>query len=191
MAGMIEVHCGHCGAKWAQAIPEHPTAGDAPVNVRIHCPYCEHLAKLRAEPMPRRPEMADEWSKPVKALGGAWRMAAAKVGPDGIDCVHFEEGLLRITNDDGWHAAPRDVVLRLLAAEASDRLGWVWEVARRTTNLGTRYWLADCEKGRWEGGGRDALVFEPHGQPVLAPDELLAAMWGRFLLEDALREAGQ
>jgi len=123
--------------------------------------------------------MAEEWSKPVKGPYG-WSVDRGETRV-GI----FWDGDLVIRDDDyGSPTAPRDVVLRLLAAEASDRLGWVWEV-------NTGEWIASSGKSMW---GRHAETGEPityDDHFGFTADELLAAMHGRFLLEDALREAGR
>ena len=134
--------------------------------------------------------MSDEWSKPVKGADG-W---SANLSPRndtkwrvGVDATLDAEGLC-VVDGFGHDAAvaPRDVVLRLLAAEASDRLGWVWEVGN-DPNIG---WHASSGESLW---GRHAST----GRPITAddhfgmnPDELLASLHGAFMLEDALREAG-
>ena len=130
--------------------------------------------------------MADEWSKPVK-LNGGWYMGT----PDGESVQlasldgQWRVGDLGVTSGTGEAAsAPRDVVLRLLAAEASDRLGWVWEVD-------TGDWIASGGKSMW---GRHAETGEPityDDHFGFTADDLLASLHGRFLLADALREAGQ
>lgn len=126
--------------------------------------------------------MADEWSKPVKDEDGDWRSETV-----GAPMGHYHDALLR----DGYigegmdrqTAIPAHVALRLLAAEASDRLGWVWEVdegfvsARRAGSVGSPCIV-----------NRDGIRF---GTSSPQPDELIAAMHGRFLLSDALREAGR
>lgn len=123
--------------------------------------------------------MADEWSKPVKGPYG-WSVdrGETKLGL-------FWDGDLVIRDDDyGSPTAPRDVVLRLLAAEASDRLGWVWEVD-------TGDWIASGGKSMW---GRHAETGEPityDDHFGFTADDILASLHGRFLLADALREAGQ
>lgn len=122
--------------------------------------------------------MADEWSKPVKGPYG-WSVdrGETKLGL-------FWDGDLVIRDDDyGSPTAPRDVVLRLLAAEASDRLGWVWEVRRDNDGK-----AKSASPGSWVEWRRDGHVTV---ESDFNSDELLACQHGRFLLADALREAGQ
>ena len=127
--------------------------------------------------------MADEWSKPVKEgdeweselLGSAYGYKRVSVADDEV-CVETNISAI---------PAPRDVVLRLLAAEASDRLGWVWEVERfpgsvRVKKAGKHYvnWMDDPPEGTVDISGGTT-------------DEILASLHGKFLLADAIREAGQ
>ena len=117
----------------------------------------------------------DEWSNPVKDkdIPYWWSGNGRKrfyVGPDGLE----------VSDPDGAIEIPRDAVLRLLAAEASDRLGWVWEVERfpgsvRVKKAGKHYvnWMDDPPEGTVDISGGTT-------------DEILAAMHGRFLLLDAL-----
>ena len=125
--------------------------------------------------------MADEWSKPVKDEDGDWATrivvdtrfpSSAMLSAEGLRIAEF--------GTDYAASAPRDVVLRLLAAEASDRLGWVWEVERfpgsvRVKKAGKHYvnWMDDPPEGTVDISGGTT-------------DEILAAMHGRFLLLDAL-----
>ena len=144
--------------------------------------------------------MPDEWSKPVKGKDGRWESESLADQSRAIDLN--EQGTVRIFADyDDACYAPRDVVLRLLAAEASDRLGWVWEVRvfdeayeddeewsedERGEAVTTDAW-----RGRWaEDCG--TLVWHPmSGRHGFTSDAVLAAYHGKFLLEDALREAGR
>jgi hypothetical protein len=88
--------------------------------------------------------------------------------------------------------ASGDEVLRLLAAEASDRLGWVWEVENMGRSVG---WVAQSVpadmpsvlKFRWLDNGSGPVSTKPQTFGH-TPDELLAALHGKFLLEDAIRE---
>lgn len=123
--------------------------------------------------------MADEWSKPVKE-GEEW--VCKEIDAAGDVVTLFANGTLMVEAQAGWSegSAPRDVVLRLLAAEASDRLGWVWEVERfpgsvRVKKAGKHYvnWMDDPPEGTVDISGGTT-------------DEILAAMHGRFLLLDAL-----
>ena len=136
--------------------------------------------------------MADEWSKPVKGDGDTWRVTLDNGYSDG-SIVIFSDGEITAEREatgydggtvyDAVHTT-RDVVLRLLAAEASDRLGWVWEV-----DAGE--WIASSGMSMW---GRHAETGEPityDDHFGFTSDELLASLMGRFLLADALREAGQ
>lgn len=152
------------------------------------------------------PAPADEWSKPVKGDEDTWRVTLDNGYSEG-SIVIFSDGEItaerEATGDDGGTVyapvhAPRDVVLCLLAAEASDRLGWVWDIANFGGVLG---WIAqgsadDEPRFRWIRGDREhepvadrTTVFRP--LPANSPDELLAAQHGYFLLADAIREAGQ
>lgn len=126
--------------------------------------------------------MADEWSKPVKDEEGDWRSETV-----GAPVGHYHDALLR----DGYigegmdrqTAIPAHVALRLLAAEASDRLGWVWEVRRDNDGK-----AKSASPGSWVEWRRDGHVTV---ESDFNSDELLACQHGRFLLADALREAGQ
>jgi hypothetical protein len=132
--------------------------------------------------------MADEWSKPVKGKEGAdfgWTSTAFGGNADAT----VNEFDVSVCDRFECHSAPRDVVLRLLAAEASDRLGWVWEVAVDilTGRLAASHdgWTPTWEVN-FEGNGVMASLTDP-GLPD-SPDELLAAIHGRFLLEESMRE---
>lgn len=143
--------------------------------------------------------MSDEWSKPVKDECGRW------VAVFGGESVTLEDGVIAASQfDTGFASAPRDVVLRLLAAEASDRLGWDWRPYRmppvgplHMSTAAGEWWFDDGTSG--DGTPVEspptfrfhALPGDGGGLVFLTPDELLAAMHGRFLLADALREAGQ
>lgn len=140
--------------------------------------------------------MADEWSKPVKEADGRWTMRLGEWNRAPFVSVSAED-VYALSENEGA-LSPRDVVLRLLAAEASDRLGWVWDIANFGGVLG---WIAqgstdDEPRFRWIRGDREhepvadrTTVFRP--LPANSPDELLAAQHGYFLLADAIREAGQ
>ena len=141
--------------------------------------------------------MADEWSKPEKGADGEWGsggrgLNAMRVDKDGA--VVFE------SEDVTWRqSAPRDVVLRLLAAEASDRLGWVWEVGKNDAGHLRARCYPDASKepasdwGAWSAWGpRGEATFQiAYWNAELTGDALIALAHGRFLLQDALREAGQ
>ena len=139
----------------------------------------------------------DEWSKPVKTgdeweserLGSAYGYKRVGVADD-----------VRIDTDLSSVSAPREVVLRLLAAEASDRLGWVWEVERDNAehfvsreNHGPRF-VATCPMmgivWRMDDPGTFYMNLLYRANP-LTVDNHLASLHGCFLAEDALREAGR
>lgn len=125
--------------------------------------------------------MADEWSKPVKHPEFGWWECLKGPESDPYKAMLSDEGLFAHDGLEGIYC-PRDVVLRLLAAEASDRLGWVWEVD-------TGDWIASGGKSMW---GRHAETGEPityDDHFGFTDDDLLASLMGRFLLADALREA--
>ena len=132
--------------------------------------------------------MADEWSKPVKEgdeweselLGSAYGYKRVSVADDEV-CVETNISAI---------PAPRDVVLRLLAAEASDRLGWVWEQGDTSEGEPMFRLAIGGPYLQWKTIGARGFEFRQAPQP-LTPDEFLAAMHGRFLLADAIREAGQ
>ncbi len=148
--------------------------------------------------------MADEWSKPVKDESGDWRSETV-----GAPMGHYHDALLR----DGYigegmdrtTAIPAHVALRLLAAEASDRLGWVWRPYQMPPGplhmcceIGGEWWFDNGTSGAGTPVEatptfRFGLVKSSvhGGMPFPTPDELLALHHGRFLLEDALREAGR
>lgn len=151
--------------------------------------------------------MADEWSKPVKGDGDTWRVTLDNGYSDG-SIVIFSDGEItaerEATGDDGGtvYAAvhtTRDVVLRLLAAEASDRLGWVWEVGKNDAGHLRARCYPDASKepasdwGAWSAWGpRGEATFQiAYWNAELTGDALIALAHGRFLLADALREAGQ
>lgn len=83
--------------------------------------------------------------------------------------------------------ALRDVVLRLLAAEASDREGFEWRVEQEPGGQGHPTIVRLL--GQW-----CVWRYIPEGHfycvadDTFAGDELLAALHGRFLLEDAIKE---
>lgn len=148
--------------------------------------------------------MADEWSKPVKDGAGGWECQLQLAGPDGMDILAVRGNRVSLSHSGSYITAPRDVVLRLLAAEASDRLGWVWSPLNRTAHgYEMNATDASCEplepgevgevtlhylaKAFTAAAGEEVRVYIE----VVYVDELLAAMHGRFLLADALRETGQ
>lgn len=134
--------------------------------------------------------MADSWSDPAKGPDGEFstellgsNYGFKRVGLKDGDEVCIETDLASVT-------APRDVVLRLLAAEASDRLGWVWEVVRGTDE-DPDLWAARCGSTSWWAVGVSGSLNFEQGLGGYGREEIVAAMHGRFLLQDALREAGQ
>lgn len=140
-----------------------------------------------------------EWSKPEKKEA-QWNAKNFETGED----VSLENGEVQVCDRHTCHSAPRDVVLRLLAAEASDRLGWEW-VPFRVSHLSPLF--MHCPVGEWwyDNGtsGPDTpaevppafrfnLVRDGSGfLPDLTPDQLLAALHGRQLLEDKMNETGK
>lgn len=157
--------------------------------------------------------MADEWSKPVKAEGG-W---SAHLSPRndtkwgvGADATLDAEGLC-VVDGIGHDAAsaPRDVVLRLLAAEASDRLGWVWELVTRgppriehyqwnpeLTQQLNGYLIIEMRRFgvlvEWsQDGPEDFVCSRLEAGGGFTEDDLLAALHGKYRLADAVREVGR
>ena len=194
MADTVDVQCQNCGSKWTERLPETPPIESGALYVSFRCRVCEAAAQAMTTAIPTGPVIltdtpADEWSKPVKDEEGDWRSETV-----GAPVGHYHDALLR----DGYigegmdrqTAIPAHVALRLLAAEASDRLGLKWEVVvdEFTGRLCVRReeWPAI-----WFVGHDGKIESEANYGCPDTPDELLAAMWGRFLLEDALREAGQ
>lgn len=92
-----------------------------------------------------------------------------------------------VKQGDAWVVREMDdeAALRLLAAQASHRLRWKWRIdtATRTARTGSRV------KGHmiWSISDEGDAVLTTH----LAPTSIdpLAALHGKFLLEDAIREA--
>lgn len=228
----IAVHCDHCGAAGGYALERRRLIGQPDYIANVDMAHGWSAARIAVaaettfgtaspigEPSAKAidltavagmsdgsppPTPADEWSKPVKGAYG-WSVDSAHRGPDGATKVGlFADGELVIRNDDGSHSAPRDVVLRLLAAEASDRIGWVWEQSVETKGAGNMVMLADAFTAFDHTGGVVAhwekerceneigfWVRDAEDRHLYDPDELLACLHGRFLLADALREAGQ
>jgi len=97
--------------------------------------------------------------------------------------VELECGDVCVVNTSGdAAAAPRDVVLRLLAAEASDRLGWVWEVGGNTARGRKGIDSVDWSVCPVDGIRTESDLY------LFGPDDVLASLVGRFLLEDAMKE---
>ena len=123
--------------------------------------------------------MADEWSNPVKDSGGEWSS-----GLDNGDAEATANELdVTVYGRHSCHSAPRDVVLRLLAAEASDRLGWVWEVGGISVRGRKGSEVVDWSVCPVDGIRTESDLY------LFSPDDVLASLHGRFLLADALREA--
>ncbi len=74
--------------------------------------------------------------------------------------------------------------LRLLSAEASDRLGLQW-----ATVLGASSGQCSCRLGIWAAAGEGEPQFTVTAWQW-TPEEMLAAMYGRFLLESAIETEG-
>lgn len=130
--------------------------------------------------------MADEWSKPVKDEDGDWATrivvdtrfpSSAMLSAEGLRIAEF--------GTDYAASAPRDVVLRLLAAEASDRLGWVWEVGGTSVRGRKGSEVVDWSVCPVDGIRTESDLY------LFSPDDVLASLMGRFLLADAIQEAGQ
>jgi hypothetical protein len=69
----------------------------------------------------------------------------------------------------------------LLAKDASERLGWEWEIVG-TAGYDQFFYEARCAYGEWAEYD-DGYRFMPNEErPVLGVDELLAILHGRFLL---------
>jgi len=122
--------------------------------------------------------VADEWSKPVKDGDGHWRSETVGAPMGHYHAALLADGMIGEANDRVT-AIPAHVALRLLAAEASDRLGLAWYLTPDFTG-------SHCKVGEWQLRTDGAITFEPG--VCETPDQLLAALHGRFLLEDAMRE---
>jgi hypothetical protein len=204
----IAVHCDRCGADGGYAVERRRLIGQPDYIANVDMAHGWSAARIaiaseivagteRAPDVVATrivPPMADEWSKPVKGPYG-W-----SVGGGETKLGLFWDGDLVIRDDDyGSPTAPRDVVLRLLAAEASDRLGWVWEVGKNEAGHLRARCYPDASKepasdwGAWSAWGpRGEATFQiAYWNAELTGDALIALAHGRFLLQDALREAGQ
>ncbi len=122
-----------------------------------------------------------EWTKPVKGADGVW---VSEYTPrdhptgDDVSVVLDDNGMLGESEEGLAVYAPRDIVLRLLAAEASDRLGWVWEVTPEKAQTGAHLEVS------WEVMA-EGVTFTGSYQ-TREHDALIASLHGRFLLEDAM-----
>jgi hypothetical protein len=150
--------------------------------------------------------MADEWSKPVKGADGIWRLR--ENDSDG-DLVAVNVNRVEIIEAYDQGGAPRDVVLRLLAAEASDRLGWVWGLVTRgppriehyqwnpeLTQQLNGYLIIEMRRFgvlvEWsQDGPEDFVCSRLEAGGGFTEDDLLAALHGKYRLADAVREVGR
>lgn len=81
-----------------------------------------------------------------------------------------------------------DDYLRLLAAEASDRLGWTWTVDPYPEFPSAEFVVGGFGMGGWQVHG-GAYHWHARLRDGETPDELLAALHGKYLLDDAMRGA--
>ncbi len=114
------------------------------------------------------------WSQPEQSTTGYW--SSEEGGGKSV-------GILGDEFDIDAATAPRDVVLRLLAAEASARLGWEWSIELPAQVVAYK----DAERargpiGRWIKSAAGQLIWCPYLSHVMK-DEMLASLHGKHLFE--------
>jgi hypothetical protein len=139
-----------------------------------------------------------EWSKPEKNAGGNYETSSIEGSITAT--ASLENGQL-FHEMDQWTTAdgpiPADAALRLLAAEASERLGYEWLIENTESSLGPKVIATAKPKKpsshesitwhRWlgyEGTNETELGVDYQGA---TGDEVLAALHGKFLLDDAVK----
>lgn len=127
-----------------------------------------------------------EWNAPER-VGEDWETESL----DRLERVTLKRGTIEAwfdlsSEDRGPEPTPvsADAALRLLAAEASDRLGWKWTVDKGADG---EPWYALCGSTHWYSmPGSDAYDFT-QGLGGYGFDDAVAALHGKFLLETAMK----
>lgn len=131
--------------------------------------------------------MSDQWSVPENQADGDWRTdrihREAPFGLDAVSVLANDVDVMRVNTEDETHiSVTRDAMLKVLAAEANDRVGWKWTVEYFTDDL---CWVARCGSAAWTCYGKTgAYEFEP-GIGGFGFDDVIAALHGKYLLEAA------
>jgi hypothetical protein len=121
------------------------------------------------------------WSHPPKG-DDAHGLVDCQLANGSLSAIRYNEDRSPIYGEP----VPADAALRLLAAEASDRLGWQWRLREykgvRTAEADR---LGDC---CWSAETSGIVFVTSPDQFTFTPDELLACLHGRYLLDAAMKE---
>ena len=131
----------------------------------------------------------------MAAGGNGWTVRGCDATDEAGVMLTADMAHVLVTRDGTMVAeVPRAVALEALAAEASDRLGWRWEVSGGPTAAHPdASWLAAPRNGprlgaRWTANANGGEIETALKLDRVAPDVALAALYGRFQLVRAMAE---